>query len=251
MTLARARRNKRPIFILGNQKSGTTAIAALLGAVSGYDVTLDLQSEVGRPTLQRVRLGEIRFADVVATCGADFGAPLIKEPNLTFYVDELDRFFARPRYAFVVRDPRDTIRSILNRLSLNGTDRCVDADAWAAMPPGWHWILDNRWQGIPAENHLESLARRWMRAAEIYHDHRDRMRLLRYEDFVADKAGEIRRLADDLGLPADRPIDHLVEVQFQPRGNRQVEWDEFFGQRNLSLIEEVCAAEMRSFGYDS
>lgn len=249
--LRRARGNTEPIIVLGNQKSGTTVVAALLGAAADLQATLDLQSEVARPTLHRVRLGELSFEEVVASCGPDFAAPLIKEPNLTFYVDELDRFFDAPRYVFVVRDPRDNVRSILDRLSISGKARALSDAAWAEMPPGWRWILDNAWQGIPAEDHVESLARRWVRAADVYFDNRDRMRLVRYEDFLADKTGTITRLAEDLGVSAGRPIDHLVDVQYQPKGDRDVSWDEFFGPGNRERIERICRARMRDLGYDA
>ena len=53
--------NARPIFILGNQKSGTTAIAALLAKITGLSVALDLRKEVHRPIIQKVKKGDVSF----------------------------------------------------------------------------------------------------------------------------------------------------------------------------------------------
>ncbi len=45
-----ARPNKRPVFVFGNQKSGTTAIAALLAAATGRRATLDFMQRQRAPS---------------------------------------------------------------------------------------------------------------------------------------------------------------------------------------------------------
>lgn len=110
-------------------------------------------------------------------------------------------------------------------------------------------ILDGALGGHAGENYIDTLARRWNKATQIYLDNADRMALIRYEDFCADKQGRIRALAETLGLDPRHDISEDVDVQYQPRGNRDVDWEEFFGQRNLRLIERVCAEHMQAVGY--
>ena len=45
-----------------------------------------------------------------------FSRPVVKEPNLTFLYDELVRRFPQARVGLIIRDPRDNIRSLLERL---------------------------------------------------------------------------------------------------------------------------------------
>ena len=44
-------------------------------------------------------------------------------------------------------------------------------------------------------------------------------------------------------------IDSIMNVQFQPRGNSQITWDQFFGA-NLGLIEAQCRDQMKQFGIE-
>ena len=52
-----------------------------------------------------------------------------------------------------------------------------------------------------------------------------------------------------VAVPLNHTIDHEVDVQYQPRGNREIRWIDFFGARNLELIERTCHAMMTEFGY--
>lgn len=73
--------------------------------------------------------------------------------------------------------------------------------------------------------------------------------MIRYEDFLVDKAGCIAGLAERLGLPVVADIRKDQDRQYQPRGDRNVSLDAFFGEKNLQLIESVCAEGMAHFGY--
>jgi hypothetical protein len=103
--------------------------------------------------------------------------------------------------------------------------------------------------GLEGENYIDLLAERWKRAAAIYRENRDAMDLVRFEDFLDDKVRVICRLAETLDLEPVRDISDKVDVQFQPRGNRDVSWLEFFGAHNLRRIERICCHEMAELGY--
>jgi hypothetical protein len=75
------------------------------------------------------------------------------------------------------------------------------------------------------------------------------MVLIRYEDFLEDKTGEIARLAERLGLARINDISDKVDTQYQPRGNRGIDWHTFFGEGNLKRIERICSDRMHLLGY--
>jgi hypothetical protein len=49
-------------------------------------------------------------------------------------------------------------------------------------------------------------------------ENQDNVRLIRYEDFRANKKAEIEVLAKELGFTKLADISWLVDVQFQPKG---------------------------------
>ncbi|MGH0035726.1 MAG: sulfotransferase family protein [Myxococcota bacterium] len=238
-----------PVFVLGHQKSGTSAIAALLGEVSGLPATVDLQREVHKPSYLELSSGRTTFERFVQRNRLDFSRPIIKEANLTPYREELVRCFPGARFVFVVRDPRDNIRSILNRLDVRGDlDELQPGDP--LLPnPGWRLILRPGWLEIEGRNYVERLAARWVRFAHTYWEAPGQFELIRYEDFMASKAAVIEDLARRLGLPTLRDISSRVDVQYQPRGNKGVDWLEFFGKRNLAWIDQRCSGWLERFGY--
>ena len=244
-----ARVNRSPILILGNQKSGTTAIAALLAELTGLSATLDLWRESREPLLDRVWSGEVPFTQFVRANKLDFSRKIIKEASLTPFYDRLVRHFPSARFVFIVRDPRDNIRSILNRLSIPGSLKQVTREDMGSITRAWSLVLDGRWLGIDGDNYIEMLAGRWDFFVEILIRNRDRFYLVRYEDFVEDKKSVMGAVADALGLRGRYDISEKVDFQFQPAGDRKVKWIDFFGEDNLSRINRICAEKMEALGY--
>jgi hypothetical protein len=242
-----ARPHPNPVFVLGNQKSGTSAIAALLGLSTGLSVAVDLRREMQRQTWLRVRRGDLSFDSFVRRNALDFSRAIVKEPNLTFFHDELIRRAPSARCVFVVRDPRDNVASILDRLGIPGNLAALGEEQCAAVDPGSELVLDGSWLGIEAGGHyVERLAARWNACVDVYLARQADLVLVRYEDFVADKVGEIERLAARLGLEGGRDIRGRVDTPFQPAGSRSSDWSTFFGQENLTRIERICGDRMRT-----
>ena len=246
---AACRVNPRPVLVLGNQKSGTTVIAAAFARLTGLTVTLDLLREVAAPTFHRIRAGELTFDRFVRRNKLDFSRQVIKEGNLTLFYPELKAYFPDSPMVFVLRDPRDNIRSILNRLQLPGDLPDLREEHLSTINEAWRLVLDNRWLGVEAEHYIDQLAARWCLTAQTYLDHAEDFVLIRYEDFLADKVGRIHRLAHELRLPPVNDIADMVDMQFQPRGDRGVLWDDFFGRDNLGRIHRICGATMERLGY--
>lgn len=117
--------------------------------------------------------------------------------------------------------------------------------------PGWRQMLDSSFLGVQSQHYVARLAERWCVAARQYLNNEDSMILVRYEDFNASKQSTIEGLVRALGLSVANDIGSSVDRQFQPRGNRSVTWQEFFGEHNLRMVNEICAPLLPRFGYAS
>lgn len=242
----RASVHPRPVFVLGMQKSGTSAIAALLGLRTGIEPTIDLERDWRRTTVDLASRDVGEFDRFVRRNAVDFSRGIVKEPNLTFLVEHLQRCWPQSPRVFVVRDPAQTIRSILDRLDLPG-----DLDAWpperlAAVPSAWRVVLDNAWIGVESSHPIESLAARWKVAAGIAAADPSGI-LVRYEDFLADKAGVIDDLAGRLGLPTVASIEADLDRPFQPRGRPRSPKEVFGG--NLERLWRAVEPTAATLGY--
>lgn len=240
--------NEAPVLVLGNQKCGTTPIAALLAQAVGSSVTLDIRG-IYEPVQTRLHRGELTFDSFVADNRLDFSREIVKEPNLTFLYEELSARFPASSMVFINRDPRTNIKSILNRLSLPGDIHELNEALLREVSPEWRLALDGSWLGLEGGNYIEMLAARWNLAADTYLENAADMPLVLYEDFFRNKVGEIYRLAERLGLRPINDISGSVDRQYQPRGDKSITVEDFFGTENLSSIERICGERMREFGY--
>ena len=234
--------SKERIFVIGHQKSGTTAIAALLARAAGTTATLDLNKPETLPLINYVYNERLPLSVFVQSNAVNFTRHIIKEPELTFIAPQLEALFPRSRFVFVVRDPRETIRSILDRLSLPGELDELPEQRFRALPWAWRDILDAHWLPVEDDNYVGKLAQRWCLAYEAAGQVSSNVIVVNYESFCEDKANTIRDLAERLSLPW-RDISGLVDDAYQPRGaNRGVAPDEFFSPENLERISRWCGA---------
>ncbi|MCV2883284.1 sulfotransferase [Aestuariibacter sp. AA17] len=244
--------NETPLFVLGNQKSGTSAICWLLANAANKSLTLDITRSIAKPDWQlALRNRELPFDTWVNTYRYEFSKDIIKEPSLSMFNDDLVARFPDANYLYIVRDPRDNIRSILNRVKIAGDSRDKNiADNAVLNAPAWQRILDSDWlTGQPTKTMIESLAHRWCYLNEQYLKHQGQMHLVRYEDFRENKAQTIYALLDELGMPTVKNIDQQVNVQKQPKGDNSLTWNAFFKEENLAMINEITAEHCAKFGY--
>lgn len=174
-----------------------------------------------------------------------FARKLIKEPNLRFLYEDLNRCFPNATMVLVVRDPRDNLRSFLNGFHLPGHLDTLDAEHRNGLNPVWQAIVLNQGLHIEATNYVDGLAGRWNRAVDVYLNHTDEVHLIRYEDFCSNKTEAIEDLVEDIGLKPKYDVGAVVNQQYQGRGNRKVDWEEFFGPSNLPTIEKRCRNRMK------
>lgn len=241
-----SRPNPSVRFVFGNQKSGTSAIAGLIAAAADKQVITDFAG-AQEPFIGELLRGETSVADFVQRNAWAFSAPIVKEPSLTFVAPALMNHFGNARAVMVIRDPWQNIRSILERLDLRGDlDRVVLGAR--RINRTWRAILAGDDLGLTPQHYIDVLAQRWLRAAEIADALKDRLVLVRYEDFARDKRATIEGLADALSLPVTEDISVIVDRPFQRRG-RGAEPKEFFGE-NYARIASICGAKAARHGYD-
>lgn len=237
-----------PVFVLGNQKSGTTVIAAALAHCANLSVTLDIR-DLTADRLSRLYKGTTSLSAFVNRYRRSFSRSIIKEPGLTFTFEKLQSAFPKASFLLVVRDPRDNIRSVLDRLDLPGDASSLPLELLEKTNPIWQQVVKNDALGIRANHYIESLAHRWNRAANVYLQHSNQINLARYETFCRDKTSYIKLLTERLSLSVTQSPASVVQTQFQSQGNRTVSWTDFFGIENLTRIEQICAENMSELNY--
>lgn len=236
-----------PLFLFGNQKAGGSAIAGLMGAATGMRVSIDLPGATA-PYIAPLLQGRTPLSRFIADNAYSFSAPIIKEGNLTFIAEELMAHFHVERAIFILRNPADNIRSILDRLKLRGDLARLDVSRTRANAT-WQDILSGADVGLGPDHYVANLARRWQLMAEIQERDPARFVRIRYEDFCADKLGEIQRLAAAFDLPAPHDISALLDRNFQRRGHAGTDLRAFFGPDNLNRITDICGESAARLGY--
>lgn len=224
-------------------------IASLIAETAGISATLDLQWASAHWIYDRVYRGEVAFSQFVQNNRHEFSKGLIKDPNLTPFFKPLSEIFPQAKFVFVVRDPRDNLRSILNRLHLPGHLEKLETHQYEEFSHAWQKMLDGSWLGLDGTNYIEMLAARWNFMADVFLSNRERFFPAKYEDFNCDKIRFTNELTLKLGLKPVHSIENRINFQFQPKGNHTVSWTEFFGEQNLASIERICFQRMQAFGY--
>jgi 2-polyprenyl-3-methyl-5-hydroxy-6-metoxy-1,4-benzoquinol methylase len=240
--------NTQKIFVLGNQKSGTTAIAWLIAHYGQLTKTLDIP-ELWKQK-HKIFSGKRTLTSFVRSNSQSFSVQLIKEPNLTFFYREIDEIFPDSRYVFVIRHPADNIRSILDRLKIPG--HLENAELKIKTRNTWEDLFYGTLLGfLKEEQYIARLAKRWVLSAEMYLKNRDKMLLIRYEDFLADKHRCIHTASQKLGINAKNEIEPFLDLQHQSRGvTRGMPWIECFGERNIEIIRKICGPYLKYFDYE-
>ena len=242
--------NPNPLFILGNPKSGTTVIANLLSKATKQSLTSDIQSLI-KYTPLHLDFKLISFNDFIKTHKYEFSKEIIKEPFLSFYTEELIKSFPNAKFIWIVRDPYQNIRSILNRLKIPGNLQKINFNHFVELEktPAWKLNLQSRMFGYNSFNYIEAMAFRWNHAINIYKQNKDRIILVKYEDFILDKKKYIEDLSVALDFTIQTDISKYVNIQYQPKGNAEIDLKDFFGIDNYKIIERLCKENMTELGY--
>ena len=212
-----------PIFVLGNQKSGTTAIAALLGELTGKETAIDLfYSGFKASQFIKWKNKNISTAQFIHNNIIEFSAEIIKEPHLSVFYKELKKEYPSSRFAMVIRNPFDNIRSILDRLNVEGSKIELNKNENKAFFHSWRLLLNNSWIGGNKSKYIEVLAERWNIITNTYFENKEDILLIKYEDFNNKKQSTLQELANQLNLSVENDITHLLDQQYQPKGKKEI-----------------------------
>lgn len=241
-----------PVFVLGNQKSGTTAIAALLAKATGQTATLDFFFRRDPWEVQRYHEGALGLKAICQSNKLEFSRKIIKDPDLTFFATDLVEEFPDAKFLFIVRDPYQNIRSILNRWSIPGSPGGLTPEIWRSIEASGSWkiLFEGMHPPTSGSNHVATLANRWRLAAQAYHEIKPRCYLLRYEDFCERKESVILETARQLELAVHHDIREDLDRSFQPKGqDASRPTVDFFSHGNLQTITRSCWPAANEFDY--
>ena len=238
------------VFVTGMPKSGTTAIVKLMGIASGEKTVSDpfhLLDKRGVRFRDALFAGEISVPQLMRQYPSAFQGVILKDPNFVFFADAIAKAYPDAHWVFTVRDPRDNIRSVLNRLGLPGKAHEIKLES-PEIGETWRRVLQGRTPEIRGKDPIHRLALRWVMMAEIALSS-GRMTFSRYEQFNTDKQGSITTLCNATRLTSAHSIAPFMDTQFQPRGDRNAVWEEFFGAHELAMIYDTCGPTMERVGY--
>ena len=247
-----AKINQKPVFVLGNQKSGTTVISNLLSQATCKSLTCDFQRAIPHKTLQ-LELGFrlLKFSDFINEYKYEFSKDIIKEPFLSFFINDLINEFPKAKFILIIRDPFQNIRSILNRLDIPGNLQKIDFDHYNEIikTPVWKLALQSYMLKMDSSNYIEAMANRWNYVVNSYLNNSNKIHLVKYEDFLKNKEKFIYDLSESVGLKSIKNIKNNINIQYQHKGDNTINLQKFFGELNYAKISRLCDENMRKIGY--
>ncbi|MEE2931009.1 MAG: sulfotransferase [Bacteroidota bacterium] len=243
--------SKNPIFILGNQKSGTSVIGVLLGKLTNKPTAIDLFYSGFRYQLfVKWKRGIITTSKFINKNKLEFSKEIIKEPHLSVFYKELKMYYPNAKFIMIIRHPLSNIRSILDRLNIKGNNKELSFEERNRLFHSWKLVFNNGWIGGHQINYIEDLAERWNIITDIYLKNQENIVLVKYEDFLQDKYLSISNLAKSLSLNKKSKITHLLNKQYQPKGSKKnIDLQVFFGEKNYHKILDICKYNMSKLGY--
>ena len=136
----------------------------------------------------------------------------------------------------------------MRRCNIPGNEDNVSRDK-SSLSPEWKNIVFNEWLGIKYENHIESLAKRWLYFYEIYKKNKDNITLIKYEDFLSDKIGFIENIAREINMPVRKNISGFVDIDFQPSRKTNDVNRFVLSEKNRKIVISVCSKALDELGY--
>lgn len=218
------------------------------GASASY-VFADAHRDIWAPAL--ADLLRARYHHAARAGGARY--IMFKEPHGSEAADAIFSVVPRSRLLFLVRDPRDTLDSLLD-----------------VVQAGWNGAGGGRGQLSEAERWplLAEQVAAWRRRVAAVRATYDRLPpeqrlLVRYEDLRADAGAGLASIAAWLGLPgawtsaaADKHAFERVPAArrgsgFFHRAASPGLWRENFTSQEAERLTELLSDELTAFGYDA
>ena len=238
-----------PILIFGNQKTGTSAIASLLGLASDRTFCIDVFFRF-RSLEVKLLKRKISFSEFYHCASGYMSNQIVKEPEFILFARDLKEYLPRSRMVVVARNPRDNIKSILSRLDIDSysanSPACEVACRLPKNQPLWSLMFDRQLMPYDCTGSvLDVLINRWNFCADTTISVRESGALIVwYEDFISDKQSVIEALCTKLDLRCKKMSEQILSRQYQPPGTRSNATD-FFSHDQLQQIDQRCEEKLR------
>tara|TARA_B100000700_G_scaffold208878_1_gene229641 strand:+ start:1846 stop:2631 length:786 start_codon:yes stop_codon:yes gene_type:complete len=230
------------VVVLGHQKSGTTVIANLIAKSAELSYSNDpiYNTDKNSTRVLKYIYGDLpAFYNHVNKNKSKFFHNVVKDPDFSFSFQAVKELYPKSKYLFVERNPLDIIRSIFNRLGIDGRIDCksIDGIPLKRGTEQWRYILNG--DGSDDYTVIERLSHRIETCMQIYKENEDELILLKYEDFLLNKRAFIEGCCRTLNFPIKKDISGDVDTQFQPKGDAKVDPESFFGKENYEKIISI------------
>jgi hypothetical protein len=248
----RRERARRPIFVVGSPRSGTTFLASILGAQPGL---LDLGEvkplKAAIPSLAQAPAAEAatrlrRILELVRRLGLVRGLRDVEQtPETAFVLAAALRAYPDARAVHLVRDGRDVVCSLLERGWLSA-ERSDSDDVGAAY--GAHarfWVEPERLDEFRSASDAQRAAWAWRRYVSAARAVGERTLELRYELLATDPATAAERLAEHLDLDHESLADTLGAAHSRSVGR----WLTELTAEQLDDVEREAGSLLRELGY--
>ncbi|MBN8697653.1 MAG: sulfotransferase domain-containing protein [Bacteroidetes bacterium] len=241
----RAKPSETPVIIMGHQKTGTTAIAALLGKATEKEVSIDpfYRTPKKHIVLPKLYENKLLLSDYIRSNAYLYRPQIIKDPEFVFFYKELKEIYTDSKFVFIIRNPFDNIKSILDRLKIPGDIDDFNETLFPEVMNTWDWmeLLRGDLSNVKGNNIIETLALRWVFCANLYLNNKNDFILVKYEEFREDKIGIINNLIENINDEIKQDISSIMNKQFQPKGeNSSISPQFFFSKKNYDIIAEIC-----------
>jgi len=246
------------IFVMGPPRSGTTLVKTVLQShseICGVDGETwffhrkdyagfrhpDVPGTDMRRFVQEASSVTDLFDRFAAAVKKKSGNPyfLEKTPEHALQLSYLVDHFPRSTFVFLVRDPRDGLRS-------------------AKGHPGY-------WSSLPSRDPIGGYLETWRRSIEgcERHKHESSLVLLRYEDFCRHPKKELSRIMETIGLEVESPQldpsaygaeqnekgDPHARLQEPITPKTVGTWREELSEVEVLRVERTLSEEMQALGY--
>lgn len=220
---------QRPVFIVAAPRSGSTMLFETLRTNAAV-WTIGDESHQAIESIPELNVASRGFASnaltafdaspaVVQRLAAGFASQfrdadghtvprslrfLEKTPKNALRIPFLRAAFPDALFIHLVREPRPNLGSMIDAWQSGRFVTYRDLPGWPGPP--WSLLLIPGWQELAGRPLAEIVARQWAVANQTILDDLadlpERQRcLVRYEDLLSDRAGEVRRLCEFIGVP--------------------------------------------------
>lgn len=224
----------RPIMIVSSPRSGSTLLFETMGQAPGL-YTIGTESHAAIESIPKFHPANRMWHSNRLTAADADGPPaerladgfygqlrdregkraegavrmLEKTPKNALRVPFFDAVWRDSIFIYLYRDVRQTMASMMEAWASGRFRTYPQLPGWTGYP--WSLLLVPGWQQLRGQPMPVVVANQWAittktMLADLAALPRDRVRVVRYADFVADPDGYIRALARSVGLDWDRPL---------------------------------------------